>query len=127
MTRLRPELYRFFPSETGDLDIRVAGAPDLRTYSRLYPFTVLTDGLPLTDILVKVPHGRKATDVSRACQAARLLERRFADVPHLHVPRTLGKWEDPPALIMAYVTGDPLFVRMKECRTAVDNLHRRLD
>lgn len=116
VTRLRPELYRFFPSETGHLDIRVAGPPDLRTYSRLYPFTVLADGLPLTDILVKVPHGRKATDVSLAYQAARLLEQRFADDPHLHVPRTLGKWEDPPALIMEKATGEPLFVRMKECR-----------
>ena len=116
ITRLRPELHRFFPSEAGHLDIRVAGPPDLHTYSRLYPFTVLADGLPLTNILIKVPHGRKATDVPRAYQAARLLEQRFADDPHLHVPRTLGMWEDPPALIMEKVTGEPLFVRMKDCR-----------
>jgi len=116
ITRLRPELHRFFPDEERHLDIRTAGPPDLRTNSRLYTFTVLADGLPLTDILVKVPHGRKATDVDRAFRAAHLLEQLFADEPHLAVPRMLGRWEEPPALIMEKVAGEPLFLRLKDCR-----------
>ncbi len=116
ISRLRPELHRFFPDEERHLDIRVAGPPDIRTYSRIYPFTILADGLPLTDILVKAPHGRKAADVDRAFRAGRLLMQRFAAEPHLNVPRMLGFWQDPPALIMEKAPGDPLFLRLKDCR-----------
>jgi len=116
ITRLRPELHRFFPHESGHLDIRIAGPPDLRTYSRLYPFTILADGLPLTDILVKVPHGRKAADVTRSFQAYQLLTRRFAEQPYLSVPEPLGCWDDPPALIMSRETGEALHIRLQDCR-----------
>ncbi len=116
LSRLRPGLPSLFPHEERHLDLRVAGPPDLRTYSRIYPFSVLADGLPIADILVKVPHGRKAADAPLAFQAGRLLEQHFANEPHLNVPRMLGKWDDPPALIMVKAEGDPLFERMKECR-----------
>ncbi len=116
IARLRPELQRFFPSETRHLDIRVAGPPDLHTYSRLYPFTVLADGLPLTDILVKVPHGRKAMDVTRGFRAYQLLAHRFADAPYLGAPAVLGRWDDPPALIMEQAAGEALYIRLRDCR-----------
>ena len=116
IARLRPELHRFFPGEDRHLDLRAAGPPHLHTNSRIFPFTVLADGLPIADILVKVPHGRKATDVDAAFRAAQLLEGRFANEPHLNGPRVLGTWDDPQALIMERAVGEPLFLRMKDCR-----------
>ena len=116
LARLRPELPRYFPHARGSLDLRIAGPPDLRAHSRLFPFTVLADGLPLAEILVKVPQGRKAADVNRAFRAYRLLNQHLADDPHLAAPRALGVWADPPALIMEKADGEALFVRMKECR-----------
>ncbi len=117
LTRLRPELQRLFPQETRHLDIRASGPPDLRTYSRLYPFTILADGLPLTDILVKVPHGRKGSDVHRAWRAYRLLARTFAERPHLDIPTALAAWDDPPALIMQRAEGESLHMRLRDCRS----------
>jgi len=116
LTRLRPYLSHYFPDVRGHLDLRVAGPPELRTNSRLFPFTVLVDGLPLTDILVKVPQGRKAADVQLSFRAYRLLAQHFAEEPHLDVPKALAVWEDPPALIMIRAEGEPLFGRMRECR-----------
>ena len=114
--RLRPELHRFFPDEERHLDIRVAGPPELHANSRIYPFTLLADGLPVTDILVKVPQGREASDVARTFRANQLMTRHFSSEPHLHVPEMLGKWEDPPALIMKKAMGDPMEIRIRECR-----------
>ncbi len=116
MARLRPELPRYFPNAAGHLDLRVSGPPELRTYSRLFPFTVLADGLPLADILVKTPHGRKAADVNLTFRAYRLLNQHFADEPNLATPEALAVWENPPALIMKKAGGEALFLRMKECR-----------
>ncbi len=117
LTRLRPVLPRYFPEARGQLDLRISGPPDLRTYSRLFPFTILEDGLPLTELVVKVPQGRKAADVHLAFRAHRLLETHLAEYPHLTVPRALDAWEDPPALIMLRVEGAPLYIRMRDCRS----------
>jgi len=116
MTRLRPELHRYFPDEGKHLDLRVAGPPDLRTYSRLYSFTILADGLPIRNILIKVPQGRKSADVGGAYRAYRFLAARFASEPHLTIPRVLGQWDNPPALIMEKVEGELLSLRLKDCR-----------
>ncbi len=116
IARLRPELHRFFPDEERHLDIRASGPPDLRTYSRIFSFTVLGDGLPIAEMLVKVPHGRKAADVENALRAGQLLTQRFDERPHLRTPRMLGRWDDPPALIMEKAAGEPLFLRLKDCR-----------
>ncbi len=116
ITRLRPALPQFFPEATGALDLRPSGPPDLRSYSRLFPFTILLDGLPHAEIIVKVPRGRKAGDVNRTFRAYKLLANAFASEPHLHAPEALGVWEDPPALIMRRAPGEPLYMRLKECR-----------
>jgi len=109
-------LSSYFPDENRHLDLRVAGPPRLHTYSRIYPFTILADGLPLTTILVKAPHGRKAADVQMAWRALRYLQPVFNDEAHLGIPRALGVWQDPPALIMEQAEGEALHQRMKECR-----------
>jgi len=116
ITRLRPELPRFFPHEARHLDLRPSGPPQLHSHSRIFPFSILADGLPITEIMVKVPQGRQGVDVQIAGQALRLLEQIFAEEPHLHVPRALGQWQDPPALIMSKANGDPLVLRLKDCR-----------
>ncbi len=121
ITRLRPALPQFFPEATGALDLRPSGPPDLRSYSRLFPFTILLDGLPYAEIIVKVPQGRKATDVHRAFRAYKLLGQALASEPDLHIAEALGVWDDPPALIMRRAPGEPLYIRMKECRNwAID-------
>jgi aminoglycoside phosphotransferase (APT) family kinase protein len=114
--RLRPQLHTYFPHETGHLDIRIAGPPELHTNSRIYPFTLLSDGLPVADILVKTPQGRAGTDVRQAWRANQLLARHFAHEPNLRVPEMVAVWEDPPALIMKKAEGDPLNLRLQECR-----------
>jgi aminoglycoside phosphotransferase (APT) family kinase protein len=88
----------------------------LRTYSRLFPFTILSDGMPAAEILVKVPQGRKGADVRRAFQAQRMLAAYFAGDPHLDVAQALAVWEDPPALIMTRAEGMALHLRMQDCR-----------
>ncbi len=114
--RLRPELPRLFPDESGYLDLRVAGPPELHSHSRLYPFTLLVDGLPVAEILVKEPQGRAGVDVTLAWKANQLMAQQFASEPNLHVPEIPGVWEDPPALIMKRAEGDPLPLRLQECR-----------
>ena len=116
LARLRPELPRYFPDARGHLDLRIAGPPELRTNSRLFPFTLLEDGLPRAEILVKAPQGRKAANVRLAFEAYRLLNRRLADDPDLAAPEALDAWEDPPALIMIRAEGDPLYLRLRDCR-----------
>lgn len=116
LARLRPALSHYFPHEQGYLDLRVSGPPQLHTNSRIYPFTLLVDGLARQELLVKAPHGRKAADVPQAWQAARYLHRIFAEETHLGVPQTLGMWEDPAALIMLKAAGEALHLRIKECR-----------
>ena len=114
--RLRPQLPAWFPQAQGHLDLRPAAPPEIRTNSHLYTFTILQDGLPLTDILVRVPKGRGAANPQRTYQAYRRLAHFFAPEPHLQVPHALAAWDDPPALIMERVQGDPLYLRLKDCR-----------
>jgi len=117
MNRLRPILPELFPHLHGNLDIRADGYPDTRTGVHLYAFIILADGSPQATIQVKVPQGRRATKVTSEYRALRLLSLTFKDQPHLNVPLALEEWQDPPALILAKVTGDSLAQRMKDCRS----------
>ncbi len=117
LARLRPRLPDLVSSAQGYLDLRPAGPPLRRTYSVLYPFTVLEDGRPYMDILVKVPQGRKAADVHRTFRAYQWLHGRWPQAPAMQVPVPLATWEDPPALIMRRAPGDPLVQRLQDCRS----------